>query len=121
MPISLLLIALVVVQDERKEDLLLTPYHKVTNSSNTANQLRLMVKLWSWLSVDEYTASLIDAYMNIHCEYCDIPDCTIKERSMVNRENSPEFKTAYRKRSREDFRTLICYYFKVALKDIATT
>ena len=62
---GVLAIVAVALTEEKQVELLLTPHQKISNSKKLLEQLRFMVKLWSWMQADENVASLIDGFLEL--------------------------------------------------------
>ena len=113
---GILFIAVVMLIEEKKNTLLLTSNKKIYYSKKALEQLRHLIKLWTWMQSDEYIASLIDGFLELHAAACVVPECPVHKKECKNNKNDPEFKFIYRKQSKEDYLNLIDIYFKQALR-----
>lgn len=116
---SVIIIVIAAVKDENKISLLLTPNRRLSNNRKLMEQLYYMLKLWAWIEVDENAAALVDGYVDTHSNICDIPECPVQKREPRNKENTLDFKIAYRRKSREYFRLLLEKYFQDTIERYA--
>jgi len=77
-------VLIILTNRDNRIDLLLINVNKFQNGEEIQSQIRYILKLIDWQATNKNAAILLDGYLEIHKQSCNMDDCPLRQKSIKN-------------------------------------